>query len=183
MPYFGGDFDNFTYPRYNLDCTFYRAYENDKPVKSVNFFKFSFDGIKADEPIFTVGNPGTTNRLKTLAQLEYARDIAYRNNAFLFDTFYYALDDLKKEAPDREKELEDIRVNLGNSQKVIATTLKGLQDPYVYTKKKDFQRKLQESVWNNSELKETYGKVWENIANTRTEMKKSSSPGCCSFFW
>jgi hypothetical protein len=172
IAYFGGDFDNFTYPRYNLDCTFYRAYENDKPVKSTNFFKFSFDGIKASEPIFTVGNPGTTNRLKTLAQIEYARDITYRNNAFLYDSYYYALDDLKKEAPDRTKEIEDLRVNLGNSQKVIATTLAGLNDPYVYAKKKDFQRKLQEAVWNDSDMKEKYGKVWENIANTRAEMRK-----------
>lgn len=172
IAYFGGDFDNFTYPRYNLDCTFYRAYENDKPVKSTNYFKFSFDGIKPGEPIFTVGNPGTTNRLKTLSQLEYARDIAYRNNAFMFDSYYYALDDLKREDPSRTKELEDLRVNLGNSQKVIATTLKGLQDPYVHAKKMDFQKKLQEAVWNNSELKEQYGKVWENIDKTRAEMRK-----------
>jgi hypothetical protein len=171
IAYFGGDYDNFTYPRYNLDCTFYRAYENDKPVKSTNYFKFSFDGIKPGEPIFTVGNPGTTNRLKTVAQLEYARDIVYRNNAFLFDTYYYALDDLKKEDSSREKELEDLRVDLGNSQKVIATTLKGLKDPYVYAKKIDFQKKLQDAVWSNSELKEQYGKVWENIEKTRAEMR------------
>src|SRR3989339_76203 len=172
IAYFGGDFDNFTYPRYNLDCTFYRAYENDKPVKSTNYFKFSFDGIKPGEPIFTVGNPGTTNRLKTVAQLEYARDIAYRNNAFLFDSYYYALEDLIKEDDSRKKELEDLRVDLGNSQKVIATTLKGLKDTYVYAKKMDFQKKLQEAVWNNSELKEQYGKVWENIEKTRAEMRK-----------
>lgn len=172
IAYFGGDYDNFTYPRYNLDCTFYRAYENDKPVKSTNYFKFSFDGIKPGEPIFTVGNPGTTNRLKTVAQLEYARDITYRNNAFLFDSFYYALEDLKKEDKSRAKEFEDLRVDLGNSQKVIATTLKGLKDPYVYAKKMDFQKKLQESVWSNSELKEQYGKVWENIEKTRAEMRK-----------
>ncbi|MFA7419921.1 MAG: S46 family peptidase [Melioribacteraceae bacterium] len=172
IAYFGGDFDNFTYPRYNLDCTFYRAYENDKPVKSTNYFKFSFDGIKPAEPIFTVGNPGTTNRLKTVAQLEYARDIAYRNQAFLFDSYYYALEDLKKEEPSRAKEFEDQRVNLGNSQKVIATTLKGLKDPYVHAKKMDFQKRLQEAVWSNSELKEQYGKVWENIEKTRMEMRK-----------
>ena len=172
IAYFGGDFDNFTYPRYNLDCTFYRAYENDKPVKSTNYFKFSFDGIKPGEPIFTVGNPGTTNRLKTVAQLEYARDIAYRNNAFLFDSYYYALEDLIKEDASRKKELEDLRVDLGNSQKVIATTLKGLKDPYVYAKKMDFQKKLQTAVWDNSEMKEQYGKVWENIEKTRAEMRK-----------
>ena len=172
IAYFGGDFDNFTYPRYNLDCSFFRAYENDKPVNSVNFFKFSLDGIKPGEPIFTVGNPGGTNRMKSIAQIEYARDITYRNNVFLFDTYYYALEDLKKEEPSRAKELEDLKVDIGNTQKVFATTLKGLQDPYVIAKKKDFQKKLQEAVWSDSELKEKYGKVWENIENTRAEMRK-----------
>lgn len=172
IAYFGGDYDNFTYPRYNLDCTFYRAYENDQPVKSTNYFKFSLSGIEPGEPIFTVGNPGTTNRLKTVAQIEFARDITYRNNAFLFDSYYYALEDLKKEDPSRAKEFEDMRVQLGNSQKVISTTLKGLKDPYVLAKKIDFQKKLQEAVWKNSELKEKYGKVWENIESTRKEARK-----------
>lgn len=172
VAYFGGDYDNFTYPRYNLDCTFYRAYENDKPVKSTNYFKFSLDGIKPGEPIFTVGNPGTTNRLKTVAQFEYARDITYRNQAFLFDSYYNALEDLKKKDPSRAKEFEDIRVNIGNSQKVIVTTLKGLKDPYVYAKKMDFQKNLQKAVWSDSDLKEKYGKVWENIEKTRMEMRK-----------
>jgi len=172
IAYFGGDFDNFTYPRYNLDCTFYRAYENDKPVKSTNYYKFSLDGIKPGEPIFTVGNPGTTNRLKTVAQLEYARDITYRNQAFLFDSYYNTLEDLKKADPSREKEFEDLRVNLGNSQKVIVTTLKGLKDPYVHAKKLDFQKKLQQAVWSDSDLKEQYGKIWENIEKTRMEMRK-----------
>jgi len=116
IAYFGGDFDNFTYPRYDLDCSFFRAYENDKPVNSTNFFKFSLDGIKPGEPIFTVGNPGVTNRMKSIAQIEYARDITYRNNVFLFDNFYYALEDLKKEEPSRAKELEDLKVDIGNFQ-------------------------------------------------------------------
>ncbi|MCX7876406.1 MAG: S46 family peptidase [Melioribacteraceae bacterium] len=180
VAYFGGDYDNFTYPRYNLDCTFYRAYENDKPVKSTNYFKFSLNGIEPGEPIFTVGNPGTTNRLKTVAQLEFARDITYRNNAFLFDSYYYALEDLKKEDPSRAKEFEDLRVQLGNSQKVISTTLKGLKDPYVYAKKVDFQKKLQEAVNKNSSLKEKYGKVWENIESTRNEARKIA-PQMASF--
>ncbi|KKS70295.1 MAG: Dipeptidyl-peptidase 7, partial [Candidatus Magasanikbacteria bacterium GW2011_GWE2_42_7] len=88
------------------------------------------------------------------------------------DSYYYALEDLIKEDDSRKKELEDLRVDLGNSQKVIATTLKGLKDTYVYAKKMDFQKKLQEAVWNNSELKEQYGKVWENIEKTRAEMRK-----------
>ena len=171
IAYFGGDFDNFTYPRYNLDCTFLRAYEDGKPVNSTNFFKFSQEGAKPGEPIFSVGNPGRTQRLKTLAQLEYYRDVTYRNNSYLFNTYYVALEALKKVAPTRADEFESIKVRIGNSQKVIAAIYKGLSDPYLMARKKDFQRKLQEAVWNNPELKEQYGKVWENIENTRAEMR------------
>lgn len=172
IAYFGGDYDNFTYPRYNLDCAFLRAYENDQPVNASNYFKFSQKGIEPGEPIFTIGNPGTTQRLKTLAQLEYFRDIVYKNNSYLYDTYYAALEALKTEFPARADEFEKIKVNIGNSQKVISTIYKGLTDPYLMARKKDFQKKLQEAVWNNAELKEQYGKVWENIENTRSEMRK-----------
>ena len=172
IAYFGGDFDNFTYPRYNLDCTFMRVYENDKPVNSTNFFKFTMDGIKLDEPIFTVGNPGSTQRLKTVAQLEYFRDITYKNAAYLFDTYYNALEQLKTVDPSRAAEFEKIRVQIGNSQKVITSIYKGLTDPYLMARKKDFQKKLQEAVWSNPELKEKYGSVWGDIEKTRAEMRK-----------
>jgi len=172
IAYFGGDFDNFTYPRYNLDCSFFRAYENDKPVNLKNFFKFSMDGIKPDEPIFTVGNPGSTQRLKTIAQLEYYRDVIYRNNSFLFDNYYIALEKLKSVAPARADEFEKIRIRIGNSQKVFSSIYQGLCDPYLMARKKDFQKKLQEAVWNNPDLKDKYGTVWENILKTRLEMRK-----------
>ncbi len=171
--YFGGDYDNFTYPRYNLDCSFFRAYENDKPVNSSeHFFKFSQAGIKQGEPIFTVGNPGTTQRLKTVAQLEYYRDVSYRNQAYTLDTYYDLLEKLKSIEPKRADEFENIRVGIGNSQKVISSIYKGLVDPYLMARKKDFQKKLQEAVWNNPELKGQYGTVWENIEKTRGEMRK-----------
>jgi hypothetical protein len=172
IAYFGGDFDNFTYPRYNLDCTFLRAYENDKPVNPKNYFKFSMDGIKEGEPIFTVGNPGTTQRLKTIAQLEYYRDVTYRNNSFLFDSYFNELEKLKSVEPSKADKYEEIKTQIGNSQKVISTIYKGLCDPYLMARKKDFQRKLQEAIWNNPELKDKYSIVWENIQKTRLEMRK-----------
>jgi hypothetical protein len=173
IAYFGGDFDNFTYPRYNLDCSFFRAYENDKPVNSSeHFFKFSLAGIKPGEPIFTVGNPGTTQRLKTVAQLEYYRDVTYKNLAYIYNTYYDLLEKLKSVEPKRADEFEKIRVGIGNSQKVISSIYNGLIDPYLMARKKDFQKKLQEAVWNNPELKSQYGMVWENIEKTRSEMRK-----------
>jgi len=173
IAYFGGDYDNFTYPRYNLDCSFFRAYENDKPVNSSeHFFKFSQAGIKPDEPIFTVGNPGTTQRLKTVAQLEYYRDVTYRNSSYTLNTYYDLLEKLKSIEPKRADEFEKIRVGIGNSQKVVSSIYKGLIDPYLMARKKDFQKKLQEAVWNNPELKAQFGMVWENIEKTRGEMRK-----------
>ncbi|MBK8644857.1 MAG: S46 family peptidase [Saprospiraceae bacterium] len=79
LGFFGGDPDNFTFPRYTLDCTFWRAYdENGNPVNSsANYFKFNVDGVKEGEPVFVIGNPGTTERYRTTKQLEYDRDYRY----------------------------------------------------------------------------------------------------------
>ena len=172
IAYFGGDYDNFTYPRYNLDCSFLRAYEDGKPVNSTNFFKFSLNGIQPGEPIFSVGNPGTTQRLKTVEQLEYYRDVVYRNNAYLYNTLYAALEQLKKVDPSRAQEFEDMRVDIGNSQKVISSIYDGLCDAYLMARKRDFQKKLQQAVWSNPELNDQFGKVWDNIKDTREEMKE-----------
>ena len=172
IAYFGGDFDNFTYPRYNLDCSFLRAYENGKPVNSTHFFKFYLGGIKPGEPIFSIGNPGSTQRLKTVEQLEFIRDYVYKNSNYLYNTLYDALEALKKVDPSRAEEFENMKVGIGNGQKVISSIYKGLCDPYLMARKRDFQKKLQDKVWSNPELKKQYGKIWENIADTRVEMEK-----------
>ncbi len=170
--YFGGDYDNFTYPRYNLDCTFLRAYEDGKPVKAENFFKFSTEGIKTGEPIFTVGNPGFTQRLKTVAFLEYARDITYRNNSFLSDNLFNDLETLKSLNPANKDYYEGIRRRIGNGQKVFHQTYKGLNDPYLFARKVAFEKTIKEKVWADKDLKEKYSGIWDNLAQTRAEMRK-----------
>jgi len=81
LGFYGGDPDNFTYPRYNLDCTFWRAYDDDgKPLDtSKHYYKFNPEGAKEGEPVFVVGNPGRTERYRTVAQLEYDRDYRYKH--------------------------------------------------------------------------------------------------------
>ncbi len=169
---FGGDFDNFTYPRYDLDFTLFRVYDDDgKPLNTQNYFKWSKDGAKENEPIFTVGNPGRTNRLKTVAQLEYFRDVSYRNRAFLLDNYYNKLEELKSKYPERAEEFEKIRTRIGNAQKVFHYAYKGLRNPDIMARKKDFEEKLKKAVFADSNLNKNYGFIWEAIERTRNELK------------
>src|ERR1035441_9865871 len=75
--FFGGDPDNFTFPRYDLDITFFRIYENDKPVHLDNYLRWSATGVKDNDLIFVSGHPGHTDRLDTVAQLQFLRDVDY----------------------------------------------------------------------------------------------------------
>jgi hypothetical protein len=169
---FGGDLDNFTYPRYDLDCTFFRVYDDEgQPVNSEHFFKFSTEGVQKGEVIFSVGNPGQTSRLKTVAQLKYNRDVTYRNRSFLFDEIYNLYGNLKTQYPERADEFERFRIRIGNGQKVFHYIEKGLMDPNLIARKKDFEDKLIEKVKSNPELNEEYGNIWSSIETLRKELK------------
>ncbi|MCB0753837.1 MAG: S46 family peptidase, partial [Ignavibacteriae bacterium] len=173
---FGGDYDNFTYPRYDLDCAFFRVYDDaGKPVTSNNFFKFSENGVQKDDVIFSVGNPGSTNRLNTVSQLEYNRDISYRNRAFLLDQYYMLLDDLKTEYPDRANDFEKIRTRIGNGQKVFHYTELGLLDPYLIARKRDFENKIRAEVDADPELRDKYSNLWDSVRDLREELKPIDS--------
>ena len=172
MGYFGGDPDNFTYPRYNLDCTFYRVYDDEgKPLKTNHYFKWSSNGAALDEPVFVVGNPGTTNRLLTVSQLEYFRDIEYPRAVDIYknlERIYYQMAD---KYPEKKAEFMNRALGFSNSRKARSGMLDGLRDPVLMQKKKDFEQKFRQSVQANPKLNAKYGNLWEKISKVENESR------------
>ncbi len=152
LGFYGGDPDNFTYPRYNLDCTFWRAYdENGEPVNtSDNYFEFNIDGVEEGTPVFVVGNPGRTERYRTTAQLEYDRDYRFkhllkwltaRRDLLLDEYNVMKMDDNKvREAQDLLSTIN----NLSNSIKAYNGIMGGLHNPEFMGRKKAMEEKVKE---------------------------------------
>ncbi len=171
--YFGGDYDNFTYPRYNLDCSFFRVYDKDgSPLKVDHYFKWSEKGAEPGEVVFVPGNPGSTNRLSTVAQLEYARDYTYPQTIQLVESFIQFLEGIINEDPDASNYLNDQLLNYYNSKKAYGGMLQGLQDPGLMQKKRVFENDLKEKVQSDAILSSKYGNTWTEIEIAIGEMKK-----------
>ncbi|MFZ0452477.1 MAG: S46 family peptidase [Ignavibacteriaceae bacterium] len=175
LGFFGGDYDNFTYPRYDLDCSFFRVYDNGKPLKTKHYFKWSANGAKDGEPVFVIGNPGSTNRLNSVSQLEYLRDITYPRMVDLLDGLVNIYSKLLVENPDRENELRDQLLRYTNSQKAYEGMLKGLRNPVLLQKKKDFEEKFKAAVKSNPNLNTLYGNLWKEIWENRNDLRKISN--------
>lgn len=171
----GGDYDNFTYPRYGLDCAFLRAYENDKPVKTNFYFKWNMDGVVEDQPVFVVGNPGRTDRINTMAQIEFERDIRYPMMVKMLKDLYKIYEELVHETNAEDYKLIARLYSIGNGLKVYEGTYKGLLDPYLIARKKDFEKQFRNTVTNNSELNTKYGKIWDELVQLRTDAKKTAN--------
>lgn len=171
----GGDYDNFTYPRYGLDCAFLRAYENDIPVKTNFYFKWNLDGVIEDQPVFVVGNPGSTDRINTMAQIEFERDVRYPMMVKMLKDLYKIYDELVQETNAEDYKLIARLYSIGNALKVYEGTYKGLLDPYLIARKKDFEKQFRNAVTNNSELNTKYGKIWDELVQLRTKARKTTN--------
>ncbi|WP_234735914.1 S46 family peptidase [Tellurirhabdus bombi] len=168
LGYFGGDYDNFTYPRYNLDCSFFRVYENGKPLKTTHFFKFNIKGVREGDPIFVIGNPGSTERLKTVPELEFDRDL---NHPFQIEIFRNRANALTAyNARAKNDSLKNQILSLENSLKAIGGQLTGLRDPYLLARKAAFDRQFQADVRAKNLTDQL--KIWESIAANVAEERK-----------
>jgi hypothetical protein len=183
LGFFGGEEDNFTYPRYNLDCSFFRVYDEDgKPLKTDHFFRFSKTGAKEGDVVFTIGNPGSTNRLNTVAQLEYYRDAFYPFIAYQYNLLTGIYAKLMEEYPDKADEYEVEMLKYSNYYKAYTGMLDGLRDPVLMQKKRDFEKQFKEAVQSNAELNSKYGFLWDKLDKNRSEFKEFSDELFLLFF-
>lgn len=169
---FGGELDNFTYPRYCLDFSLFRVYDDDgNPLKSENYYKWSKKGPETNEPIFVASNPGKTDRLKTIAQLEYLRDISYPNTLDYIDRMLEIFLETMENDPDGAGELEDRILNFMNSQKAYTGMLDGLRDPVLMQRKIDFENNFKSAVKSNEKLNKLYGDLWSKIEEIKNSQR------------
>lgn len=170
MGFFGGDPDNFTYPRYNLDCSFFRVYDdNGKPLHTDNFFKFNIDGVKDQEPVFVVGNPGSTGRLQTVDELEFDRDFVMPFTLQLLKNRSLALQEYNKTAKN-DSILNEI-FSYENSYKAYKGRFDGMKDPSLMGRKRDFEKTFKNAVKANPKLAAQYG-IWGEITENVNILRK-----------
>jgi hypothetical protein len=181
--FFGGDPDNFTYPRYNLDFSFFRLYgDDDRPLSVDTYFPFDDDGLEEGDPIFIVGNPGSTSRLQTVAELEFRRDVSDRHVLSLLRTRMEAIDGFIQRYPEEaeERDLRNTYFSLSNSLKAYTGQVEGLEDPIIIARRLDSDRRFQEAIEADPQLATRYGDLIERMAALQ-EQKREVAPGFGAF--
>jgi len=165
--YFGGDPDNFTYPRYSLDFAFLRLYGDDgQPLASGEHFRWSRIGTAAGDLVFVIGNPGSTSRLQTVAELEYRRDVEMPALLSFLGTRIEAIEGYLEGRED-EPGIDEIRnsvFSLLNAQKAYTGMLGGLRDPYIIARRTAAENGFRDALQADSALAQTYLPLFGQMA-------------------
>jgi len=164
IAFFGGDPDNFNFPRYDLDVSFIRAYEDGKPARTEHYFKFSPSGAKEGQLTFVSGHPGGTDRELTMAQLQYQRDIALPERIFDLAQYRGALTMFTETSPEHYRIGENQLRSVENSYKALKGRFEALVTPSLWKQKEQRERALRAKVNARSSLKQKYGSAWDDVA-------------------
>ena len=171
IAFFGGDPDNFTYPRYDLDITFFRVYENGKPAHLDNYLKWSQSGVKDGDLIFVSGHPGSTGRLLTMSQLQYLRDVDYPSRLALYKRRIALLQEFSKQSEEHARIAKEDIFGLQNSQKAIKGYESGLLDNSIMDVKAADEAKLR-AAFKTDPRNAAAGDPWDEIAQAEKLQKE-----------
>jgi hypothetical protein len=172
IAFYGGDADNFAYPRYDLDICFFRVYENNKPLKAEHYLKWSKAGAGKDELVFVSGHPGNTDRLNTVAELEYLRDVGYPWILERLHRLEVMLSVYSGRGEEYERKAKDLLFGVANSRKAREGGLEGLLDPALFKKKIADEKSLRAAVAKEAKLKDLAG-AWDAVAEVQPVRAKN----------
>jgi hypothetical protein len=167
IAFFGGDPDNFTYPRYNLDIAMFRVYENDKPAKIEHFLRFSTSGAADGELVFTSGHPGGTQRLYTMAHLEYLRDVTMPATLERLERMREARLRYSSRGTEQARQVQSDIFGIENSLKSLRGQVAGLKDATVMAQKQAAETALRKAVAADPKAQAAYGAAWDQISASR----------------
>lgn len=175
IAFYGGDNDNFEYPRYCLDVTFFRIYENGAPYQPEHYLRWSGAGAAENDLVFVTGHPGSTQRLNTVAHLEYLRDYTVPMVLMRLMRQEVWLQTFSGRSAEHARQAKDDLFGVQNSRKVYVGRMAGLLDPAIFEAKRADEKALREAVEKNPEWKAKWGDAWsqvERAQRTAAEISK-----------
>jgi hypothetical protein len=171
--FFGGDPDNFEYPRYDLDICLFRAYENGQPAKVEHYLKWSTTGVSDGELVFVSGNPGHTSRQLTMTELEYLRDNQFPYTLQWLNNLEVALSVYSAEDEENARRARDYLFGVQNSRKARNGMFAGLLDPAIMKKKQTDEEQLQATVARSPKARDILP-AWERISEAQRVIARNA---------
>jgi hypothetical protein len=168
---FGKDWDNFSWPRHDLDFSLFRVYENGKPYTPAHHLTWSGQGIRYGELTFTVGHPGRTSRLETLAQMEAKRDVTNPMTIRALDRGRAVLHAYAAKGEEQSRLVSDQLMGIENNYKVVVGETDGLQDKIAMAKVAEAEKALRAKVEADPKLKDLAGQSWARIEEAVAKQK------------
>jgi hypothetical protein len=162
---FGGDLDNFQYPRFCLDFTFFRVYENGKPIVSKDYLKWNSNGPQKEELLFVSGHPGSTDRDKTLQQIVYMRDHYFPETLKIIESKLKLLREFSQKGKDEARIAKNDILGLENSYKALNGEYSSLKDKDFYQKIIEKENNLKADFSKNANLSSEFGDPWKKISD------------------
>ncbi len=162
--FFGGDPDNFNFPRFNIDMALVRIYENDQPVHPANYFKWSTTGARDGSLVFVTGNPGSTARLDTVAHLQELRDTSIPIILRLLERRETMLKKYMALGDEQTRRAQNDLNSIQNALKVYRGQLQGLRDQSLLGRKAKEEEALRKSIAASPERQKMYGDAWDAIS-------------------